>query len=244
MQHITILTPDNIEINYRLAGAGSRAAAAVADIAAQSLLYTIYALSVVYIFFGGFRAFSIDLNNLGWGAFLLIAGFFIIACVYYIAAEMFLDGRTIGKMIFGLRVIRENGAPITFVHSLIRNVFKLTIDFPGVGLILVMFTKKCKRVGDMVASTIVVSEDGRYKRTVKNYGLHVINPVFDLTLNEQYPELTRKEAALVKDYFIRRDSFSDKGRSVKTALAVFISRKYGVPEVKIDDGFLLNIIKK
>ena len=244
MQYITVLTPDNIEIKYRLAGAGSRAAAALADIAAQVLLYTIYALPIIYIFFGGFKTLSIDLNNLGWGAFLLVAGFFIVAGIYYIAAEMMFDGRTIGKMVFGLRAVRENGAPLTFVHSMIRNIFKLTIDFPGVGLVCIMLGKKCKRVGDIAASTVVVSEDGRYRRAVKHFDINLKNPEFILAADEQYPALTRGETALIKDYFIRKNDFSDKGKSVQAALVSHINKKYGVPEKIIDDDFLINIIKK
>jgi len=244
MQYITVSTPDNIEIKYRLAGAGSRAAAALTDVAAQVVLYTIYALPIIYIFFGGFKTLSIDLNNLGWGAFLLIAGFFVVAYIYYIAAEMLFDGRTIGKMAFGLRAMRENGAPVTFVHSLTRNIFKITIDFPGVGLVFIMLGKKCKRIGDMAASTVVVADDGRYRRAVKSMGINFNNREFILTLNAQYPALTRKETVLVKDYFIRKDDFSDKGKSVKTALAGHINKKYGVPEDKIDEAFLLNLLKR
>jgi hypothetical protein len=50
MQYLTVTTPDNIEIEYRLAGAGSRLAAAVIDILIQTLVFTLFALPTIYIF--------------------------------------------------------------------------------------------------------------------------------------------------------------------------------------------------
>jgi uncharacterized RDD family membrane protein YckC len=81
------------------------------------------------------------MSGLGWGIGLIIALFFIIFFGYYIVCEMVYNGRTIGKAVFKLRVIRENGMPVSFTAALIRNIFKITIDMLGVGLILIMFTK-------------------------------------------------------------------------------------------------------
>ena len=140
MRYITITTPDNIEIEYRLAGAGSRAAAAATDFLIQILLYAALAVPAVFIFLGGPDSLR-DLGKLGWGAGALLAVLFIILFGYYIVSELLLNGRTPGKKIFGLRAIRENGMPVSFLHSLIRNIFKLTVDIFGVGFFLALLTK-------------------------------------------------------------------------------------------------------
>ena len=239
MQYITIVTPDNIEIRYRLAGAGSRAAAAVMDLLLQAFIYLLFAVPLVYFTLGGFGGFSLDLSALGWGAGLLIAGFFAIAFGYYITAELLLNGRTVGKIVYGLRAIRENGAPLSAVHSLIRTVFKLTIDFPGVGLILIMFTRKCKRIGDVAASTVVIAEARR--EPVARVGAdNPLSSIADTT--DDVIKLSNDEAALLKLYFARRPTLTDSGAAIRKALVVRLSCKYSLPEDTIDDDMLEKIL--
>ena len=72
------------------------------------------------------------------------------------------DGQTVGKKAVGIRVVREGGYSVTFGASAARNILRL-IDFqpfglPAVGLISMMFSKAGRRIGDMVAGTIVVRE--------------------------------------------------------------------------------------
>jgi len=239
MQYITIVTPDNIEIHYRLAGAGSRAAAAVVDLLLQAFIYLLFAVPSVYITLGGFGGFSLDLSALGWVAGLLTAGFFIVAFGYYVVAELLLNGRTIGKAVYGLRAIRENGAPLSAVHSLIRTVFKLTIDFPGVGLILIMFTRKCKRIGDIAASTIVIAESRREpvaRVGADNPRARVAETVDDVI------RLARDEAALLKLYFARKPTLKDNGEAIRKALASRLSSKYNLPDDTINDDMLEKIM--
>ncbi|MDR1688507.1 MAG: RDD family protein, partial [Clostridiales bacterium] len=159
MNYITITTPDNIEIEYRLAGAGSRLGASVVDFLMQILAI---AALVLTIFFTAFQGETSNLDNLddaGWIVGIALLAIFLIFYGYYIFAEVYMNGQTVGKKIYGLRVIKENGQPINFSQSLIRNILKLTLDFTGVGVIMIMFSKKCKRLGDMAASTIVVALD-------------------------------------------------------------------------------------
>ena len=241
MQYVTVLTPDNIEIKYRLAGAGARLAAAVVDLYIQIIVLALFVLSVVYIFFGGFS--DINLTAIGWGIGIIIAGFFIILFGYYLVFEIFFNGQTPGKILFGLRTIRNNGMPITFTHSLIRNIFKLTVDFLGVGLVFIMFSKNCKRPGDMAASTIVVSENTQRLQEGLNINAYMGFDNNNAAVDFGNFKLSRKETLLLKDYFNRRSSFSDGGESVKNAFILFFAKKFDVPEEKLTEDILLRILQ-
>ncbi len=67
-------------------------------------------------------------------------------------------GQTIGKMILGIVVVKENGEPCTFVAALLRNVFRIIdgLGFYFLGFIVIALTEKKQRIGDRLANTVVV----------------------------------------------------------------------------------------
>ncbi len=80
---------------------------------------------------------------------------------YYVLFEMIWNGQTPGKRAAGLRVLRDDGTPITITESLLRNILR-TIDFLpvlyGVGMIFVLTNRQNKRLGDIAAGTVVIKE--------------------------------------------------------------------------------------
>jgi len=81
----------------------------------------------------------------------------IIALGYYIVLEA-TQGATVGKMALGLRVVKTNGAPITWTESLIRNLLRIIDGLFGylVGAILIWTSPLKQRLGDRLANTVVV----------------------------------------------------------------------------------------
>jgi uncharacterized RDD family membrane protein YckC len=76
---------------------------------------------------------------------------------YFIVLEA-TQGATLGKMALGLRVVKTNGAPITWADSLIRNLLRIIDGLFGylVGAILIWSSPLKQRLGDRVAHTVVV----------------------------------------------------------------------------------------
>ncbi|WP_119396197.1 RDD family protein [Salinibius halmophilus] len=93
----------------------------------------------------------------GGGIFLLIL--FLTWWFYGVFFDMLLNGQTLGKKIVGIRTIRDNGSPITLDASIVRNLL-LAADFlPFLwigGLFSMVLTKNSRRLGDLVAGTIVI----------------------------------------------------------------------------------------
>ncbi len=82
------------------------------------------------------------------------------------ALETFTRGRTVGKFALGLRVVRDDGGPITSRHAITRAMvgFVEIWMFLGVpALIASVLNPRSKRLGDMAAGTYVVTQRSRMR---------------------------------------------------------------------------------
>lgn len=93
----------------------------------------------------------------GVGLYLLV--FFVVFWGYPILCETLFDGQTPGKRALELRVIADDGAPVGWLASIVRNLLR-TVDFLpfgyGVGLVASFADPWGRRLGDMVAKTMVI----------------------------------------------------------------------------------------
>ena len=99
---------------------------------------------------GGFAADAV----VAVAAFALLFG-------YHLAFELAAAGRTPGKRWSSLRVVCDDGSPVTFRASALRNLVRLVDFLPGlylVGTIAIFATRHNQRLGDLAAGTIVVRE--------------------------------------------------------------------------------------
>ena len=93
-------------------------------------------------------------------AFLLIL-FFALEWFYPVVFELTPSGATPGKRVFGLRVVMDNGLPVTAAASLTRNLLRVADFLPfgyGFAIVSMLLRRDCKRLGDIAAGTIVVHE--------------------------------------------------------------------------------------
>jgi len=242
MKSTYVTTPDNIQVEYRLAGAGSRIGAAVIDTTIQLVAFIIVAL-LSYWTMNGFKFYSINidysrLSNLGA---ILILFYFIIFFGYFLLSEIIMKGRTIGKRIFGLRTVRQNGQPITFIQSIIRNIIRVIIDNAGIGIITMIFSKDYKRLGDMLAGTMVISENpGKY--STKSLTLEALTG-FEGTraISSSYP-IERDEYEILKDYFARKNEFIENGQYAALRVNHYFAVKFNIPANRMNDDFLRHIM--
>lgn len=149
-------TPEGVALDVVLAGLGSRFAALLLDTVIQ--LGALIAFSIVVALVG---------NSIGGETGSLVAGggaalFALLDILgYFVICEMCFGGRTVGKMLLGLRVIRVGGGPVGFWSSLLRNVLRFVDFLPSVylvGCILILTTERNQRLGDLAGSTLVIRE--------------------------------------------------------------------------------------
>ncbi len=230
-----MLTPERVSLQYDIAGIGSRGAACAID----SLLQTVLFVIVIFTFTSGavsavaFAGSNEDLAGVALLALIALA-LFAIGNGYFLLFEIIWSGQTPGKRLLGLRVMRENGYPLRPVDATIRNVVR-TVDgmplFYAVGVLVMLFNKRAKRLGDFAAGTIVVREGSRARFES-----------FPTATPEQIagPSLRPEDATLVRDFLFRRTGMSPVARADLAArLASAISARYGLaveadPEVFLE----------
>ncbi len=160
-----ISTPENVDLRLELAGAGNRVLACFIDTLITYLLITL--LWIIILLTGAglgwvTQHFHLDYNT--FNVFIALValgtlGSFLITFGYFIFFEGLWHGQTPGKKIAGIRVVRENGEPVSWQAVLLRNVLR-TFD-EGVfliGLIFMVVEKDEKRTGDLAAGTVVIRE--------------------------------------------------------------------------------------
>ncbi len=101
------------------------------------------------------------------GAILYLLAFFVLLQLtiewgYFLFFELTTGGRSPGKALLGLRVLRDGGEPIDLRASLLRNLLRLVDALPAnylVGLTAMVLSSEGKRLGDLAAGTVVVRLD-------------------------------------------------------------------------------------
>lgn len=206
-EQVGIKTPEFVSLQFQLAGLGSRATAFIIDQLILLAVNILIIITLIILFTGETNLLAyagIDSLLLG----LTIAGLFIINTGYFIVFEYFSGGRTIGKRIIGIRAIQENGHSLTLLSSFIRNFLRLIDNLPTgyfLGIIMIFFHPKHKRIGDLVAGTIVVHERKAKRRNkpsllekeIETRGL----TKNDLTIEEwSLKSISQKDWILIKTY--------------------------------------------
>ena len=221
MKKITVITPSNIEVEYLLAGAGSRFGAFVIDLTIQLLAVLVFVwmtLSFTDVFLS-----PIEHGLSGTVLAVLLIGFFLIHFGYFIFFESLMNGQTIGKRILGLRVIQENGEPASFFQILIRGFLRSSVDMMYVGIFIILFSKKHKRLGDMAAGTIVINENAASADETPSFMLP------QSPWPDYFPDpftLTNEEKMLLQEYLRRKHTIRDSGEKIEGIIkAFFESRK-------------------
>ena len=148
-------TPEHIRFRHRAAGPSRRALAYLLDLIIRGALILVIVLLLVAmgIMAGG-------LGGVGAGILALIA--FVVEWGYYVFFETLWGGRTIGKRALRLRVVKEGGYPIGFVDSVLRNLLRAADFMPmfyALGVLVMARDERFRRLGDLVAGTMVVVEE-------------------------------------------------------------------------------------
>jgi uncharacterized RDD family membrane protein YckC len=147
---LRIATPEGVSLELPLAGLGSRFVALLVDFLLQGLAFALLIVVLVLANAGGYAA----------GALVAVAVFALLFA-YPVAFELGADGRTPGKRWSNLRVVCDDGAPVTFRASALRNVLRLVDILPAfylVGTVAIFATRNNQRLGDLAAGTLVVRE--------------------------------------------------------------------------------------
>ena len=153
-QHLEVETPEHVVLDLEIAGIGSRALAALVD-----MLILIGAAVATMVALGLLGGFGLTLGP--WGSALLLLAGFAAWTGYFIFFEALWRGQTPGKRMVGIRVLMDTGHAVTPGAAAVRNLLRLADFMPPpylAGLLLVAFHPRAKRLGDLVAGTVVARD--------------------------------------------------------------------------------------
>ncbi len=157
-RRLSVETPEHVVLEFELAGIGSRAAAAVLDALVVTGLLLLFAAAGELI--AGLFHLSVFVG--GWAAAVFVAAWFLFLWGYFVLFEFLANGRTPGKRSIGIRVVSDTGHAVTLSAAVVRNLVRMVDVQPApaylVGLLFVFFHTQNKRLGDIVAGTIVVRD--------------------------------------------------------------------------------------
>lgn len=226
----TVPSAEGIDLDLVLAGVGSRGAAQVVDLVIEVLLFAGVGLAASALGDAGLAVLAVS-------SLLIFLG-------YPILFEAFNDGRSIGKVLLGIRVVSIDGSPETFLEAVIRNVVRFIDVLPGVytvGFIAVLATPRSQRIGDLAASTLVI----RRATTVSTApAAPWAPPAVDALAGWDLSGVTAEEVAAIREFLGRRHQFAPPARAqLADALARQVASKVvGVPFGGGPEDFLERVV--
>jgi uncharacterized RDD family membrane protein YckC len=191
---ITLATPEGIELELNLAGAGSRAIAGAID------------LVIKFVLLGALAAALAAGGELGVAAFSIAS--FLVLFAYDVPFEVLGRGRTPGKRMCRLRVVRSDGGPVDLQASAVRNIARLIDGLPLFYLptvVGILATRNNQRPGDLAADTIVVRTPRRRAEPLARQDAF---PAVDWDVSTISPD----ELAVVRRFLERRDGLAPEAR--------------------------------
>ena len=198
MADFKIQTAQNVSIQQNLAGIGQRILAYILD---ALFLFVSYVVIFMLLSWSGL------VDRMGSWAFVSVLSLPYI--LYYPVLQYWNNGKTLGKQLAKIKVVKIDNSHPKLGDFLIRWIFRLfEVDiFGGIAIISILVSEKNQRLGDMVARTTVVSEVKKQKLS---------NSIFediDTTYQPVFPQaqnLSEKDAKLIKSVYLEAKRFNNR----------------------------------
>ncbi|HEX7023826.1 MAG TPA: RDD family protein, partial [Gemmatimonadales bacterium] len=226
-QHLEVETPEHVVLDYEIAGIGSRTLAALGD------------WLILFVLLGaGSLGLGVWRRSAPWIVAVLLLGLYAAVWLYFSCFEGLRRGQTPGKRWLGIRVIRDTGHAVTFSDAAARNLL-LPIDlFCLIGVFFIAIHPRGKRIGDLVAGTVVVRDHPVELRAAPApaEGAGTERP-------QGVPELSDEEFRLVREYSRRAAMLPPEVRDrLARGLAARFTERY--PGRPADDGAFLEALHR
>jgi uncharacterized RDD family membrane protein YckC len=226
------VTPEAVVIDLQQASVGSRLVAQLVD-GVLVVVITVLAVLAPLAVAEGMIAAMIGISLV-----------FFVQIGYFALWEGLWEGRTPGKRALRLRVVRQDGSPITATEALVRNVLRVVDLLPVlglVGIVSILVTRRDQRVGDLAAGPVVVHEGrGTEPETLALDAADA--PAWAPRLDVS--DLDERDYAVARSYLQRRHALtSDARRALAARIADPLRRAVrGVPEEAPDEHVIVAVV--
>lgn len=169
--HVTFQSITGVDVELRLAGAGSRSYAFVIDWHIRFILALAWFFAATWIYAGSLAVLRGEGGTEDAWVLVSLIPALAIYFLYHPVLEIAMSGRTPGKRMAGVRLVTRNGDIPGAGALLLRNVFRLIDALPAfyiIGLISVIVTQQHVRIGDLAAGTLLVLDHADEARALAN----------------------------------------------------------------------------
>ena len=226
-----IITSQYVQIDQTPAGVGERIFARLLD----SIIILFYIFGFVYF------VDKTNLSRINDDYFISILLLFILPVVFYsLLWELLNNGRSPGKMVFGMRVVMRDGTTPTAGAYAMRWIL-LLVDFwfSWIGIAFILLNKNNQRLGDLAAGTVVIKERDYHHIQVTldefNYLSSGYKPVYP-----QAENLSLEQVDIIHEALIRHDSNRPR-RIIELSAKV---REFLKISPAVDDETFLNTLTR
>lgn len=163
-----LITGEAVALDLRPAGFVLRAAGAAIDLITYLLSY----LAIMLLVLSPLAATFLDEAT---QASIAVGALVFCIVVVPMTVELLTQGRSLGKMAVGARVVRDDGGAIGFRHAFIRaltGVIEVFMSLGGIAALVGLLNTRAKRLGDLLGGTY-----SQHERVSK-----VVSPVFGVPL--------------------------------------------------------------
>lgn len=210
---IKVRTPESVELEFTLAGIGNRTIALVVDYLIWGALLFGVLLIWLILSVQAQQYFSNIRNLQLWLTAVSILLSFAVYTGYFVFFETLWQGQTPGKRYARIRVIRDDGQPMGATQAILRALIRPIDDIVFIGMLLIILTKREKRLGDFMAGTLVVQE----QRPIATANFKLA-PEADALANELLATqnlslLLPDDFAVIREYLQRRSMLDERAKS-------------------------------
>jgi uncharacterized RDD family membrane protein YckC len=218
-----VLTTQNVFINYQVASIGERLLARLLDL----VFFAVYLIIAYYI--AGAAMVGLSFTEEGRNIQTIIQIVILLPVLTYtLWCEPLFNGRSIGKLIIGLKVVKMDGTPASIGDSAFRWIMRLLEGEGGIfaclSLPVAIVSEKGQRVGDMIAGTIMIRS--KQKSSLRNTIIQQINPNYRVVF-PQVSNLSDRDMNIIRDVMQQAFDTGNYGlleylaHKVKTIMNVF-----------------------
>lgn len=261
---LIIETPERVQLEFALASIGNRFLAVAIDHFIQ--YFTIILVAWFLLSLSGYTSGDVVdapeklmMEMPKWTIAVLIIILFLIFAGYFIFFEWLWNGQTPGKRLMKLRVIRDDGRPLTLWEAIARNLLRICDAVPGfiipiysIGVIVIFLSGRDQRVGDIFAGTVVIRERTDEAPTfAQTFSNRVTDVAFtrvqkSIGVKANVTLLTEREVEVVESFLRRRWDLTERQRlwmAWRIALPIMYKLKPGYNAEDFSyEGFLEEIL--
>lgn len=217
LNRVSLQTPESVELEFTLAGIGNRTYAILIDYVTLGI--------TLFLFWIAWAIFSTQLKDIleeifgenrglnNWLIAIALLINFFIYIGYFVFFEVLWQGQTPGKRYAKIRVIRDDGRRVSIQQATMRSLLRTFDQVLFIGVFLIIFGVREKRLGDLAAGTIVIQEE--YLIASTNFTIAEEAK----QLANQLPEIANLSLLLpddfttIRDYLQRRQAMAAKPKA-------------------------------